>query len=127
VVVRRLLPVLFTGYLMSVVGPFAAVLNFVMQRDRIARELCVQRAVPDAQRTCHGQCHLRKQLQEAGAPASDKAPAPPTFRYEEQVAGSDALRLERLLPLPTASTVFREPSCTLLPGHVIPLEGVPRA
>ncbi len=122
----RLLTFVLALYLVSVVGPFAAVLNFVAQGDRIARELCVQRSVPEAQRTCHGQCHLRKQLKEAGDPTNDKGPLAPSFRYEEQCLERSTLRVDVLAPPASSRALPPEPACAPLPGHVPRQEGVPR-
>lgn len=59
-------------------------LDFLMERDRIARELCVQRDVQESHRTCHGQCHLVKQLKEAEGREQQRETPPPTIRYEVQ-------------------------------------------
>lgn len=62
-------------YLAVLLAPFAITLDFLLQRDRIARELCVQRAVPEGERTCHGQCCLKKQLlTEETTPTSPSTP-----------------------------------------------------
>lgn len=59
-------------------APFAITLDFLVNRDRIARGLCVQRAVPEGMRTCHGQCHLMKQL--LAEKEGSRSPAtPPTL------------------------------------------------
>jgi predicted nucleic acid-binding Zn ribbon protein len=46
----------------ALIVPMCVLLNFQLDRARIAKELCVQRAVPEETRTCHGECHLRDQL-----------------------------------------------------------------
>ena len=58
--------VLLLHFLAITVAPAWIMLDFLVERDRIERELCVQRLVPDGQRTCHGQCFLMKRLQKSG-------------------------------------------------------------
>ena len=60
--VRTLSGALLAIYIAVLCAPFVITLGFVLDRDRIARDLCVQRAVPKGERTCHGQCHLMKRL-----------------------------------------------------------------
>lgn len=59
------------------------IVRFHLERDRIIREVCVQRAVPEAKRTCHGQCHLKKQLDEEKE--AGPADASPSLRVELRV------------------------------------------
>lgn len=40
----------------------AVLLAFLVDQDRIMAELCVQRMVPNEERSCHGGCYLMKQL-----------------------------------------------------------------
>ena len=58
--------VLLLHFIAITVAPAWITLDFVVERDRIERELCVQRSVPEGQRTCHGQCFLMKRLQKSG-------------------------------------------------------------
>ena len=44
-------------------APGVIVADFLVERERIDRELCVQRLVPEEVRTCHGQCYLMRSLQ----------------------------------------------------------------
>lgn len=48
--------------LITTVAPSLALLHFHLRRAYIERELCVQREVAADMRTCHGECHLAKQL-----------------------------------------------------------------
>lgn len=63
-----LLPMRFTAHVLllallaSVFAPAIIVGDFIVERDRIVRELCVQRLVPEEMRTCHGNCYLSKTL-----------------------------------------------------------------
>lgn len=42
-----------------------------MERDRVEKELCVQRLVKEEVRTCHGQCYLMKRLNRSEQRAQD--------------------------------------------------------
>ncbi|MBS1580825.1 MAG: hypothetical protein JST66_01360 [Bacteroidetes bacterium] len=75
---------LFVTYLMSVCLPAAILVNFLAQRDRIVREVCVQRMVPEGRRTCHGQCHLARQLKEAQGDKDEGTRALPMLRFEQE-------------------------------------------
>lgn len=48
--------------------------RFIAQRERIERELCVQRERAEGMRTCHGECHVMKQLRAAEDAAADHSP-----------------------------------------------------
>lgn len=63
---RGISPFLLLHFLAVTLAPAWIVADFMMERDRIARELCVQRAVPDGQRSCHGECCLMKRLEKSG-------------------------------------------------------------
>ena len=56
-ILGRLLLFLFAA---TVAAPAVVMVDFLLERDRIIKELCVQRAVPEMVRTCHGQCYLAK-------------------------------------------------------------------
>jgi hypothetical protein len=43
-------------------APAVIVADFWLEKERIEREVCVQRMVDDGERTCHGQCYLMKRL-----------------------------------------------------------------
>ena len=80
---------LFVAVLLA---PAYVLIDFTLHQDRIARELCVQRDVVEAMRTCHGHCELSKRFRQ--------------LEHEAQ-AGFPVERLEhRLEPLtPLASAV----------------------
>lgn len=48
--------------LVIALAPGIIVADFLVERERIDRELCVQRLVPEEVRTCHGQCYLMRSL-----------------------------------------------------------------
>lgn len=83
--------VLMVGLLLA---PALVLLEFTLDRERIARELCVQREVVEEMRTCHGECQLSKRLRAL----EHAADAPfPMERIE--------LRFEPLVPLDGALTL----------------------
>jgi hypothetical protein len=53
---------LLLQFLVVNMAPGWVVADFLLERNRIERELCVQRMVPDDMRTCHGECQLKKRL-----------------------------------------------------------------
>lgn len=61
---RALGPVLLLVFLGHLLLPAGIVMDFLIDQDRIAHELCVQRLVPDEMRTCHGHCYLSQKLKE---------------------------------------------------------------
>ena len=117
----RLLLFLFAA---TVAAPAFVMVDFLLERDRIIKELCVQRAVPELERTCHGQCHLAKQLKET-APEKEELPVPPTIRFEVQFAGAYTAAL---VPVPQADLRSGYPvdrSYAVLSGYPTGPEGVP--
>lgn len=75
------------AFLGSMVAPSLCVLQFQMRRAYVERELCVQRDVVEAMRTCHGQCHLSKQLKALEQEAAAGFPADQLqFRTEPAMA-----------------------------------------
>lgn len=73
------LPLVLTGFVL---------VRFHLERDRIIKEKCVQRALPEKKQTCHGRCHLKKQLAAAES-RQENTPTPPRFelRIEPAVVG----------------------------------------
>lgn len=67
--------VLLLAILAGIVAPSLFVLHFQLRRDYIERELCMQREVAAEMRTCHGQCHLSKQLKALEREAAQGFPA----------------------------------------------------
>ena len=71
-------------------------IRFHLERDRIIKELCVQRALPAAEQTCHGQCHLMKQLQAQEAPQD--LPALPSLELRMEPAISSHAGISLSIP-----------------------------
>jgi hypothetical protein len=67
--------VLLTAIMAGTVAPSFFVLHFQLRQAYIERELCVQREVAEDMRTCHGQCHLSKQLRSLEHEAAQGFPA----------------------------------------------------
>ncbi|MBP6574894.1 MAG: hypothetical protein KA230_10615 [Flavobacteriales bacterium] len=109
------LPILLTGFVL---------VRFQVQRDRIIQERCVQRALPEAEQTCHGSCHLKKQLAAAEAQQAN-VPAPPRFelRIEPAVVGHPSVRIH--VPEATARKFGPEGSVHLSYGYAATAEPVP--
>ncbi len=109
------LPLVLTGFVL---------IRFQLERARIVKELCVQRTLPATQQTCHGRCHLMKQLAAAEA-QQENAPVLPRLelRSEPAVVGNTSV----LINIPKASTRTFGPdgSGHFLTGFALPAEPVP--
>lgn len=67
-------------------APSLLLLNFLVHRAAIERELCVQREVTPDMRTCHGECHLSKQLRALEREAGREFPVElPEMRIDPMV------------------------------------------
>ena len=120
---RTLGTFLLLHFAMVTLAPGWVVADFLLERGRIARELCMQRMVPGDMRTCHGECQLKKRLerndeQEKQVPAELRV-----LRMGEMTAGVVALTLK----VPTNGTDQLWPELEELPlgGHTRPLSPVP--
>ncbi len=112
---------LVTGLTLFV--PVCILLQFQLDKERIARELCIQREVAEETRTCHGQCHLTKQLK----PLQEDIPQNalpetvvtvlPGFTVTTQDQGF-IRRIERI--------VFSRYNAAIAEGHTGIIEQVPR-
>jgi hypothetical protein len=85
---RGISAILLLAYLALLLVPACIVADFVIERDHIVQDLCVQRMVSDGQRTCHGDCYLMKKLgrseqREKGLPAELRE-----LRVDEAVLGA---------------------------------------
>ncbi|MBK6777777.1 MAG: hypothetical protein IPG74_18730 [Flavobacteriales bacterium] len=66
--------VLLALYIGQLLAPALIIADFIVDRERIERELCVQRERAADVRTCHGECHMVKQLRAAEEAAAQHAP-----------------------------------------------------
>lgn len=63
---RLLAAAVLLQFITTLIGPACIVADFLVERSQIERELCVQRMVPEAERSCHGECCLKRRLDASG-------------------------------------------------------------
>lgn len=98
---QLLLLLLYVGQLLA---PAIIITDFIVDRERVALELCVQRERTEGMRTCHGECHMMKQLHAAEDAAAQHTPpslpvkAQPEWIVEvmDVAKQSDAVIMQRL-------------------------------
>jgi len=119
-VVAASLFVLMVGLLLA---PALVLVEFHADRERIARELCVQREVMEEMRTCHGECQLSKRLRALEHEADTPFPMERIeLRFEPLVPLDGALTMD----LPIASTrAFPNCAAALLERPLPVPDGVP--
>ncbi|MBK9417896.1 MAG: hypothetical protein IPN62_11525 [Flavobacteriales bacterium] len=82
------------------VAPTMVLIDFKVDQERIARELCVQRDVVEDMRTCHGDCQLSKRFRALEHQADAPFPMERVeLRFEPQVPLGSAVLL-----VPTSAT-----------------------
>jgi|694.fasta_scaffold05036_9 hypothetical protein len=119
-------PFLVALWFLAYAEPSWVVVRFGLDRDRIIKEECVQRGVPLAERTCFGQCHLVKQLNDLEEKEQQGAPTGTTLKWEPEADQRNAVSLGE--PAPNdLNGPYRHPSSMLLTGVDRSLEGVPRS
>ena len=108
--------------LLNLAVPFGIVADFLIERDRIARELCVQRLTPETMRTCHGQCYVMKKLRSVEQQEQRLPEGLRVLKLDDAVAEHSVLSL-----LPLAAQRLRSPACdeSALEGVRSALEHVP--
>lgn len=84
--------VLLLAFLAHLLVPACIVVDFLLDQDRIAKELCVQRLVPDEMRTCHGHCYLSKKLNDVDARERDLPGTLRSWKLDDAVPQQNALR-----------------------------------
>jgi len=120
---RGLTAFLLLHFIAITIAPGWIVADFWVEQDRIQRELCVQRMVPDAERTCHGECSLMKRLDRCGEREQNLPNELRAVRIGEMIAGESGLAVV----LPSNGILFpwgrfsEEP----LDGHQRPHAPVP--
>lgn len=111
--------------LVTTVAPSIALLQFHLRRAYIERELCVQRAVASDMRTCHGECHLAKQLRALEQESQESFPGSRIdFRIEPAVQPPLAARDIRL---PSEPLAYPRLTAILADGFTEALDPVPWA
>lgn len=87
---RGISALLFTAFSIMTLAPTLFVAHFMARRAYVERELCIQRGVAAEMRTCHGECHLGKQLRALEQEAEQGFPAERIdFRIEPAVESVD--------------------------------------
>lgn len=90
IMLRGISALLFAAFCTMTVAPTLFVAHFVARRAYIERELCIQREVAAEMRTCHGECHLGRQLRAMEQEAEQGFPAERIdFRIEPAVESVD--------------------------------------
>ncbi|MBL7981835.1 MAG: hypothetical protein JNL52_08520 [Flavobacteriales bacterium] len=104
--------------------PTAVLVRFQLRRAYVERELCVQREVMADMRTCHGECHLSKQLKALEHESEQGFPAERFQERFEPVASEvpDILAIETNL----VERSFPDFDEDLLSGNSGEVETVPR-
>jgi hypothetical protein len=113
-----------SGILMQNISKVIILINFHLNREYIAKNLCVQKEVED--NCCQGSCHLKEKLEEQDK--KEQTPAVPNFKdksetqlfYQKLLSlNVNALDLENILLVPYKETktisfsvsVFHPPKC----------------
>lgn len=109
--------------LLTTLAPSLALLQFHLRRSYIERELCVQREVAADMRTCHGECHLARQLRALEQESQESFPGSRLdFRTEPAMKPSP----ERTgLILAVSSLFFPEQEAVIADGFTVSLDPVP--
>ncbi len=115
--------VLLLHFLAITVAPAWITLDFLVERDRIEKDLCVQRMVADGQRTCHGECYLMKRLEKSEGREQNLPNELRAFRIGDMIAleveGASVIATE--IDKPNWARFELAP----LTGHTRPLAPVP--
>ncbi len=88
---RFLAALLLLQFVTVLFAPAFIVGDFIAERSYIERDLCVQRMVPDAERTCHGDCCLKRRLDESGARERNMPTELRALRLSDMLADAEAL------------------------------------
>ncbi len=81
---------LLLACLATVVAPALIVTDFLVRRERILTEICVQRMVPDEMRTCHGNCYLSRTLRQVDQQERELPNELRSMRLPEMVLTTEA-------------------------------------
>jgi len=121
---RGVSSLLLLAYVALLFAPACIVTDFLLERDHIVRDLCVQRMVVEGKRTCHGDCYLMRKLgrseeREKGLPNELRE-----LRMDEAVFTS-TVEGPSGLPKPLLDVRPAPVHHALLPGCVPPPDHVP--
>lgn len=103
--------------------PCGVLVGWGLERERIRKELCVQREMADGMRTCHGECVLMKRLKKAEDAERNSKPPLVQWRMEPVVPQA----ADRLVSVPYAARELHraQPLIALCTGHVRSADPVP--
>ena len=88
---RFLAAALLLQFVSVLFAPAFIVADFLVERGHIERDLCVQRMVPDAERSCHGECCLKRRLDESGARERNMPTELRALRLSDMLADAEVL------------------------------------
>jgi len=112
---------LFTAMLFA---PFVVLLEFHLHRAQIEKELCVQRDVVEAMRTCHGECQLSKRFRALESESTQELPVERIqVRLEPQVPVG---AVQPVLLLPATERNFPHMPAAIRTGFFRSDDHVPR-
>lgn len=120
---RAISAFLLLHFLAVTVAPAWIVGEFLLERTRIEKELCVQRMVAEGQRTCHGECQLMKRLEHSNDKAHNLPTELQSLRLGEFIIGEEQLPL--VLPPVGGDHLWSSMSEDVLEGHSRPRAPVP--
>ncbi len=123
---RAFAPTLILLWLLAYAAPSWVVVRFHMDRERIVLEECVQRGVPLKERTCFGQCHLVKKLNDLEKQEQGGVPGTVTVKWEPE-AMFTAISLLSPASLDLVHVHRVEQASALLSRTPKVQEGVPRS
>ncbi len=123
---RALAPLLVVLWSLAFAAPTWTMLRWGLDHDRIAREECVQKDMPDELRTCYGRCQLIRALHQLREKEQQGPPAAPLVKWEPTATVEHELPV-RWRPSRCARTTGMTGPTDLLAGFPTALEGVPRA
>lgn len=123
---RALAPLLGLLWLLAFAAPSWTMLRWELDHDRIAREECVQKDMPEELRTCYGRCQLIRALNELREKERPGSPSPTVVKWEPTATVQPAMPMHRPGSLLQGPIGTNGP-IALMPGFPTLLEGVPRA
>lgn len=103
--------------------PCGVLINWRLERERIRKELCVQREMADSMRTCHGECVLMKRLKQAED--TERNARPPLVQWRMEPAVPQADERWNMVPPAAGDMQYSHPLVLLAAGHVRRAEPVP--
>lgn len=120
---RGLSLLLLLHFALVTLAPGWIVADFLLERQRVEQELCVQRMVPESGRTCHGECYLMKRLDKSLDREQNLPNELRAIRIGEMIA--DAGQLQVNMPIGELRLLRHVLKEALLEGYVNAVAPVP--